>query len=790
MNKKRLVSFCALVLVLVLAFPAAPAFAENNAYVKKTDAGRINLRSGPASQYRVLAAIDPGTPLEVLDVVGKWAHIIVASPNGLGDLEGYMYTDYIEDYSGKIIHSYPMDTTASSQSSYSGAYNSFAWITENTPMYVCTGNSGRLHLREYPSQNARSLGLFPNGTQVTVLNRSGLWAYVSVNGLYGYMMLYYLTQDPYTPVQPIVPPYPTVIKYVNTGNSGRLHLREYPSQNARSLGLFPNGTKVSAADLCIGWTYVSVNGLVGYMMNIYLSSTAPDPYQPTQYTIRYVYSPDGTLVDLRAGMSASYQSLGRYSNGTQVRVYYNWGTWSYVSVNGNVGYMLSSQLSASPYIPPHPTIPIGTATVRHPNGSFVYLRSTRSTASLDNVLAKVPSGARVTVYEKDEWYSLIEYNGVYGYMVSHFLDWGTSPAPSPTEGTVVRKMIVGGTSLRSSREEGGANNIIMELPHGAIVEILLTYPDEWRYVDYNGVKGYIHGQVVASITSGDPSPYIPVVPESPVIFIGVVYHPYGSFVNLRYSCSAEDNTNVLAQVPSGAKVEVMEQTGSWSKVRYNGVVGYMVSSYILAENGSSSSTAPGSVPSTQIIPAQPTGGSVSGNKRVVYNKNSGFVYLRSSKDSSNISNVLMKVYNGTVVELLKDEGLWSFISVGGTTGYMVSSYLAIETSSSSESGSAFSAEIAPAQTTSVANAQKPVSSLVYHVTPAQSSRKTGRYLVRGKNGGNVKIRSSKDDSSSDNVLFSLSSGAVVELLKDEGKWCFVRFQGIEGYVLSEFLVAE
>lgn len=791
MNKKRLVSFCALLLVLALVLSAVPAFAENNAYVKKTNAGKINLRSGPATQYRVLVAIEPGTPLEVLDVVGKWAHIIVANPNGLSKLEGYMYTDYIEDYSGMIVHSYPMDTTAQSKSGYSGAYNSFAVITENTPMYVYTGNSGRLNLREYASQNARSLGLFANGTQVTVLNRSGLWAYVYVNGLYGYMMLHYLTANPYTPVHPIVPPYPTVTKYVSTGNSGRLHLREYPSQNARSLGLFANGTKVSAADLGNGWSYVIVNGLVGYMMNIYLSSTAPDPYHPTQYTIRYVYSPDGTWVDLRAGMSVDSQSLGRYSNGTQVRVYYNWGTWAYVSVDGKTGYMKSASLSASPYIPPHPPQPIGTATVVHPNGSFVYLRSSRSTADLSNVLAKVSSGSRVTVYERDEWYSLIEFNGIIGYMVSHFLQYGTVPAPSPTPGTVI-KMIVGGTALRSSREEGGANNIIMELPHGAMVEILLTYPDEWRYIEYNGVKGYIHGPVVASVTSGEPSPLMPVVPEGPVLFTGVVQHPNGSFVNLRYSRSSADNTNVLAQVPSGAKVEVMEQSSSWSKVRYNGVVGYMVSSYIVGGNETPSSTAPGSVPSVQIIPAQPTGGSVSSAKRVVHNENSGFVYLRSSKDSSNTGNVLMKVYNGTWVDLLRDEGLWSFVSVNGTVGYMVSSYLALEgqSFSSTTGGSAASSQITPAQPTVSATAAEQVAIPSVPLMPAQPLTKNSRIIVYSSDGSRVKVRSSKDDSSDGNVLMSAPSGTVVELLNKEGKWSYIRVAGVEGYVLSVCVRAE
>lgn len=819
MSKKGLLSLCAVLLALALAFPAVPALAEYNAYVKYTDSGRINLRSGPAAQYRVLAAIEPGTPLEVLDVVGKWAHIHVADPKGLSMLEGYMYTDYIDDMSGQIVHSYPMNTDIYSQNVYSSAYSSFAQITENTPMYVYTGNTGRLHLREYASQNARSLGLFPNGTSVTVLNRSGNWAYVSVNGVYGYMMLTYLSGT-YVP-QPLQPSYGAVIKYVNTRNSGRLHLREYASQNARSLGLFPNGTRVSATDLGNGWSYVTIGSSVGYMMTTFLSETepyVPGPYPPGQYTVMYVYSATGSKAALRSAMNEYASSLlGSYGNGTLVYVLRNFGTWAYVNVNGIEGYMLTSALANAPYTPPVHGGPIGTATVRHPNGSFVYLRSTRSTDSLDNVLAKVPSGAKVTVYEKDEWYSLIEYNGILGYMVSHFLDWGTSPAPQPS-GSTVKKMIVGGTALRSSRDESSAGNILAQLPHGAIIEILLTYPDEWRYVDFNGLKGYIHGPVVASVTSGDPSPLIPVVPESPVIFIGVVRHPNGSFVNLRYSRSSEDNTNVLAQVPSGTRVEVMEQTASnWSKVRCNGMVGYMVSSYIVPKNDSSSATVTGSVPAVPLMPAQPTGassvenpasvpsvplmpsqptsGSVSGGKRVVQNMNSGFVYLRSSKDSSGTDNVLMKVYNGTTVDLLRDEGLWSFISVGGTTGYMVSSYLAFESQSfsSTNTGSGSATQISPAQPTVASSDETPASVSSVPLTPAKPrgvSLAQNQRIVRNKTSNFVYLRSSMDGNISSNIIMSVPNGTVVELLSMEGKWAKVLVNGVEGYMIANYLKTE
>ncbi len=716
MNKKGLRSLCAFVLALALVLSAFPVMAENNAYVRKTDAGKINLRSGPSASYRVLGAIDPGTPLEIIGVEGKWAHIYVADPQGYGILEGYMYVDYIEDLSGQIKYSYPMNTSPNTTSvtytgpsaGYMGQY-SFAAVTESTTMYVSTRNSGRLHLREYASQSARSLGLFPNGTQVLVLNRSGSWAYVYVNGIYGYMMLNYLSTQGYTPVQPVQPISGAVIKYINTGNSGRLHLREYASQNARSLGLFPNGTQVYASDLYNGWSYVTIGGYAGYMMTKYLTTTpyTPQPYVPGQYTLMYVYSPTGSKVVLRAEMKQSAASLGSYASGTPVYVLATYGSWSYVMVGGNLGYMLNNCLSDSPYAPIVPGPAIGTATVYHPNGSFVYLRSSRSTSSLDNVLAKVPSGAKVTVYQKDEWYSLVQYNGITGYMVSHYLYYGTQPAPTTAPapgGNVVYKMIVGGATLRSSRDESSDANIIMNLPHGELVEILLTYPDNWRYIEYNGVTGYIHGKNVATVTDGsNPSPLMPTVPESPVIGKGVIWHPNGSYVNLRYSRSTEDNTNVLAQMPYGSKVDVMERSGNWTKLRYNGIVGYAVSDYVYVESEAPvpqptlapdeipafplmpatpittvDTEQPDEIPAFPLMPAIPTGGSSSsyyGSKRVVRNPSSSFVYLRSSKDSSSTANVLMKVSNGTVVELLEAGEWWSYIRVRGIEGYMASRYL-------------------------------------------------------------------------------------------------------------------
>ena len=53
----------------------------------------------------------------------------------------------------------------------------------------------------------------------------------------------------------------------------------------------------------------------------------------------------------------------------------------------------------------------------------------------------------------------------------------------------------------------------------------------------------------------------------------------GSYVNLRAYRNSEVD-NVIAQVPSGTVVDVLEWGKVWSKVQYGAQVGYMVSSYL------------------------------------------------------------------------------------------------------------------------------------------------------------------------------------------------------------------
>ena len=426
MKKRCLRSLSALALALVLIMSMLPtsAMASMIMYVRTGNSGRLNLRALPSTQSESLGLFANGTAVTVDYTSGEWAYVNISGKRGFMLLS--CLTTTVPSGGSPVVT--PTNTPAH---------------TENTTMYVSTGNSGGLNLRANNSRSAKSLGVYANGTQLTVLGRADGWAYVSVNGNLGYMMLQYLTPyspDPVTPVGPTLNPGAATIMYISTGNTGRLNLRELPSQQSRSLGLFSNGTPLQAILLASGWAQVIVNGQSGFMMSKFLSAVAPgsggsatpkpDGTAPTAAPgfvgTMYVHTGNSGKLNLRENISTSSACLGQYANGTPVTVHATIGAWAHVTVEGKTGYMMNKFLSASaPSTTPSgggssSSMP-GTAVVRQPSGSFVYLRSSASTSNLLNVLDKVPSGATVEVLSWGEFWSFVNYNGQLGYMVTNYL---------------------------------------------------------------------------------------------------------------------------------------------------------------------------------------------------------------------------------------------------------------------------------------------------------------------------------------------------------------------------------
>ena len=264
-------------------------------------------------------------------------------------LTGYMATQYLSGTQQNLLPPEPVVPVP--QPSLNGAIK----------YMIRTGNTGKLHLREYPSTAARSLGLYPNGTILLGVDQGNGWVYVSVSGRTGYMMKKFLTTHLNPGPQPPDPqPGPnlngSVTKVVRTGNTGKLHLRESPSTMSASLGLYPNGTMVEAKDLGNGWSYVRVNGRLGYMMSRYLAAPgpnpdpAPDPHVLPTAAKAKTYQKNHSYVNLRSSKASSNNSnvIAHVPHGTTVDVL-QWGeTYTKVSYNGMTGYIITSYLRPIP----------------------------------------------------------------------------------------------------------------------------------------------------------------------------------------------------------------------------------------------------------------------------------------------------------------------------------------------------------------------------------------------------------------------------------------------------------
>ena len=125
-------------------------------------------------------------------------------------------------------------------------------------------------MRRGPSSAYGSIGSLKSGTRVTVLLKGNGWYQITGGGLTGFMSAGYLRNMGTTGGGSGT--VTTRTAYVNNPRSTQvLYLRETPSQRARALGQYKNGTQVKVVSYGATWCEVYVGTRHGYMMTRYLS---------------------------------------------------------------------------------------------------------------------------------------------------------------------------------------------------------------------------------------------------------------------------------------------------------------------------------------------------------------------------------------------------------------------------------------------------------------------------------------------------------------------------------------
>ena len=222
----------------------------NSATVRYASGNYVNLRSGPSLDYSVLMRVTSGTSITVVNDSYEWNYVAV--PASGTTVYGYMHDSLIDR--GAV-------TTAS----------------------VTTKYGGKVNVRSGPGSSYRSLGSLATGTRVTVLLRGNGFSKISGGGLTGYMANNYLTFTASgSGGSGGTGSVTSTTAYVNNPRSTQvLNLREAPSQTARSIGQYRNGTQVKVVSYGSTWCEVYVGTRHGYMMTQYLSFTGS--YIPPTY---------------------------------------------------------------------------------------------------------------------------------------------------------------------------------------------------------------------------------------------------------------------------------------------------------------------------------------------------------------------------------------------------------------------------------------------------------------------------------------------------------------------------
>ena len=277
------------------------------------------------------------------------------------------------------------------------------------------------------------------------------------------------------------------------------------------------------------------------------------------------------------------------------------------------------------------------------------MRSSASTSS--SIIATIPKGTKVEIIDKTSstWYK-VSYNGKLGYVSSQYLNLNgndnssdnndsNQPSTNTTYGVVTANL-----NMRSSTST--SSSIIATIPKGTKIEIVEKTSSTWYKVRYNGKLGYVSSQYLnlnGNDNSNDNN-------NSNQPSTNTTYGVTTANLNMRSSTST--SSSIIATIPKGTKIEIIEKTSStWYKVKYNNKTGYVSSQYVTLNNDSSQ-------PPTNIT----------------YGVTTTNLNMRSSASTS--SSIIATIPKGTKIEILeKNSNGWYKVKYNNKTGYASSDYI-------------------------------------------------------------------------------------------------------------------
>uniref|UniRef100_UPI00259BA0C5 SH3 domain-containing protein n=1 Tax=uncultured Clostridium sp. TaxID=59620 RepID=UPI00259BA0C5 len=237
----------------------------------------------------------------------------------------------------------------------------------------------------------------------------------------------------------------------------------------------------------------------------------------------------------------------------------------------------------------------------------------------------------------------------------------------------------------------------------------------------------------------------------------------GLWLHSTKDSSASSRITIMS---NGEKVDILDESGSWYKVNYNGTMGWCSSQFLSNPTVISQSSQSKAVEENKPVYENKTvevSKPVTSTVKTAYIKANGGLWLHSSKDSYASSRISI-MNKGSKVKVLEESGSWFKVDHNGNIGWCSSEFLTNPVTSKSNT----------------VEESKPV-----HLVQSNTNEASLRSAHVKANGG-LWLHSSKDSSTSSRLTV-MGNGHKVEILEESGSWYKVRYNGNIGWCAKEFI---
>ncbi len=217
--------------------------ADSTLYVRTNTGRGLNLRDMPSLEGNIITSFKPGTAVKVLVRGASWHKVSV------GDQMGYMDARYL-----------------TSSTSSNGGSNS----ASKTGVVSNPGANQVLLLRETASTDARVLGHFGNGTQVTITGEEGDFYKVTVGGKKGFMMKKFIKLNASS--SSTLPAAPFAAELINPNGNSIVNFRTAPGLSSSIIKAHKVGTKINVLEVGETWCKAEIDGVTGYVSRYFFKA--------------------------------------------------------------------------------------------------------------------------------------------------------------------------------------------------------------------------------------------------------------------------------------------------------------------------------------------------------------------------------------------------------------------------------------------------------------------------------------------------------------------------------------